>query len=350
MSANPCPPLTREQVISVIEGRADTPRVPLQIHLWVHPPAFGDRQEAVEAILARYPEDVQIVPLAMPALHDAPADAPGYRWLPYDDPYAGQEVALDERVSLPDWGPLDEVLAHWPSPDYAGLFQWAPPADGRYRLAHWWFGLFERHWSLRGMTNALTDYYLFPDQVHRLFQAITDFYMAAMTRAHEEQSVDGIFTSDDLGTQKAPFFSPTIFRRFFKPYYQQLVAHAHRLGTHFWLHVCGNVEPFVPHWVEMGLDVLHPIQKYTMDEADIAARFGSQLTIFTGLDVQQILPWGTPEDVRREVRFLLDTYWRPGEGRCLLTAGNGINEDCPLGNLEAFYDEAVRYGAKLATR
>ncbi|MCK5740519.1 hypothetical protein KAH55_15125, partial [bacterium] len=111
---------------------------------------------------------------------------------------------------------------------------------------------------------------------------------------------------------------------------------------------CGNVEPFIPDWIEIGLDVLHPIQKHTMEEKVIAEKFGGQLTIFSGLDVQQVIPWGTPEEVRQEVRCLLDTYWRPGEGRCMLTAGNGINEDCTLASLEAFFDEAVKHGAKIA--
>ena len=105
-----------------------------------------------------------------------------------------------------------------------------------------------------------------------------------------------------------------------------------------------------PEWIETGLDVLHPIQKHTMDERDVARRFGSKLTIFTGMDVQQVIPWGTPDDVRREVRFLMDTYWRPGEGRCLITAGNGINGDCPVASLEAFLDESFSYGQTVAAR
>jgi uroporphyrinogen decarboxylase len=63
----------------------------------------------------------------------------------------------------------------------------------------------------------------------------------------------------------------------------------------------------IPDWIDAGLDVLHPIQKHTRDEKQIAARYGNELTIFADLDVQQVIPWGTPEGVRAEVRFLLDT-------------------------------------------
>jgi uroporphyrinogen decarboxylase len=63
-----------------------------------------------------------------------------------------------------------------------------------------------------------------------------------------------------------------------------------------------------------------------------------------------VIPWGTPEQVRAEVRHLIDTYWRPGEGRLMLTDGNGINEDCPTESLEAFFNEAVVYGTHVASR
>jgi len=122
---------------------------------------------------------------------------------------------------------------------------------------------------------------------------------------------------------------------------------AHSLGMEFWLHSCGDVEAFIPGWIDAGLDVLHPIQKHTMDEKHIAKMYGDELTIFAGLDVQQVIPWGTPEDVREEVRFLLDTYWKPNIGRCMLTAGNGINQDCKLESLEAFLDEAITYGTRI---
>jgi uroporphyrinogen decarboxylase len=112
---------------------------------------------------------------------------------------------------------------------------------------------------------------------------------------------------------------------------------------HFWLHACGNIEPFIPHFIDVGLDVLHPIQKYTMDEQTVVQHYGDRICFWAGMDVQQIIPWGTADDVRREVRFLIDTYQRPG-GRLILGAGNGINQDCPLTSLEAFFAEATRNG------
>jgi len=344
-------PLTGREVASVIDGRAKASRVPVYIHMWVHPTEFGDREPAVREILSRYSEDIQLVPVAMPAQYRGQYQgAPDYAWLPWPAPQAARQTAIDAQVGLDDWGRLDEVIEKFPDPSFPGLWNSARARDGRYRMAHWWFCLFERHWSLRGMTNALMDYYTNPTEVHRLFRALTDFYVGIIDRAGREQQCDGIWTSDDLGTQTGEFFSPKIFREFYKPYYKEMIDKAHQHKMHFWLHACGNVKQFIPEWIDIGLDVLHPIQKHTMDEREIAARFGDKITIFAGMDVQQVIPWGSPDDVRREVRFLIDTYWRPGEGRCMITAGNGINGDCTLASLEAFYDEAFSYGTQVTQR
>ncbi|MBT3275802.1 MAG: hypothetical protein HN368_21815 [Spirochaetales bacterium] len=336
-------PLSREEIISVIEGRSTAPRVPFNIHFWVHADTFGDRKEAVRQILDRYPEDIQVQTLAIPAVFEAPPGFPDYRWVNWDDPYTDTNVGLDHRTAMPDWSGLEEVIDHFPDPEYPGLFDFFDqPRDTRYRLGHWWFCLFERHWSFRGMSNALMDYYTNPSEVHRLFRAITDFYLRIVERAAREQHCDGIWFSDDLGTQTGPFFSPEIFSEIFKPYYSELFARCHELGMHTWMHACGNIEPFLPDWIDAGLDIIHPIQKHTMDEVQIRDTYGDRITFFNGIDVQQVIPWGTPEEVRQEVRFLIDTFWQ--DGKCMITAGNGINEDCPLESLEAFFQEAVEYG------
>ena len=342
-------PLTRDEVNAVITGRGNSSRVPILLKMWVHPEEFHERQSQVEEILSRYPEDIQLLSLNMPGVFDAPPDDPDYRWVNRANPYAGQSVALDERIAIRDWDELDDILAHFPDPHYPGLtlnLKQDGPLNGRYRACHWWYSLFERFWDLRGMTHALVDFYDHPQQVHRLFRALTDFYLVVIERSKYELNADGIITSDDIGTQVNTFFSLKIFREFFKPYYRELVEKAHSLDMHFWLHTCGNIEPFLPEFIEMGLDVIHPIQKYAMDQVQIAKKFGGKITFWVGLDVQQVIPWGTPDEVRREVRTLMDAFWRPGEGRMVISAGNGINGDCPLDSLEALVDEAARYGSQ----
>ncbi|MBR3504640.1 MAG: hypothetical protein IKO07_10440 [Clostridia bacterium] len=335
-------PLPREALRRVIEGRGQAGRVPLMIHFWVNPDAFGPRRAAVERLLAAYPSDIQAMWFRIPAVYDAPEDDLSYRWSWQGAVSAGE--ALDNAGFIADWdGALGPLLADFPSPDYPGLTSDNPAPDGRYRLGCWWYFFFERFWSIRGMENALTDFYLYPEEVHALFRRLTDFYLRLVERGRDELGLDGIFTSDDLGTQTSTFFSPQVFDEFFAPYYKEVIDRVHALGMHFWLHTCGNVESLLPRFIDLGVDVIHPIQKYTMDERRVARLYGGRITVWAGFDVQRTIPYGTPEDVRREVRWLIDAYCR-ADGRFMLTLGNGATEDTPLDSLEALLDEAWRYG------
>jgi uroporphyrinogen decarboxylase len=193
------------------------------------------------------------------------------------------------------------------------------------------------------------DYYPNPDEVHRLYRLLTDLYKRIIIRVDEELSADAVYCTDDLGTQTRPFLSFKIFDTFFAPYYPELVETVHCLGMHFWLHTCGNVEQLLPKLIELSVDVLHPVQKYVMDGRQIAAVYGGQIAFRVGFDVQQVIPFGSPDEVRQEVRHLLDTFFRP-DGRLLFTMGNGVTGDTPLASLEVLFEEVFTCGARIVTR
>lgn len=341
-------PLTREEMRSVVEGRGAARRVPVLLHCWNDADAFGDRKEIVRQFIGQFPQDAQMIPYTQPGMFEGPDDDPKYCWANYPKPEGWDQRAIDDRTIIADWSQLDGILAEFPSGDYPGLFGKPSAPDGRYRIAHWWYCLFERHWSLRGMTNALTDYYMYPEETHRLLGAMTDYYLRTIERAKSECQADAVFTTDDIGMQTGPFFSPEIFEEFYRPYYKRMIDRTHELGMHFWLHTCGNIEIFLPKFIELGLDVIHPIQKYCMDEREIARKYGGKIAFWAGFDLQQTIPRGTVEEVRAEVRHLMDTYYR-ADGRLLFTAGNGITGDCPIESLKALYEEAYDYGTKVAT-
>lgn len=333
--------LSRDEMCRVIEGRGNAERVPVMLHFWINPGAFSEPSK-VQEILNRYPQDVLPIWLQIPRIYDAPADDPSYRWSWKDA--ASKGGALDSDGIVEDWDEeLGALLSDFPSADYKGLIPQSPPDDGRYRLGCWWYFFFERFWSIRGMENTLTDFYEYPEAVHATFRKLTDFYIRMLERGKKELDLNGIFTSDDLGTQTSVFFSGKIFDEFFRPYYKEVVDKAHELGMHFWLHTCGNITEFLPRFIDIGFDVIHPIQKYTMDERETARKFGDKIAIWAGFDVQRTIPYGTSEEVRAEVRNLMDAYARP-DGRFLFTLGNGATGDTPLKSLEALFDEAFQYG------
>lgn len=336
------PPLPREEVIKALERR-DPVRVPLVRAKWW---GEGLREQYGERLRAfdRYPEDV--VQLWLDPLDYG---AMGLSW------ELDTEGAHDSRAIIDDWSKLDEFIAKMPDPatdprvDALVAAADRARAQDRYVLFGWWRLFFERPWGIRGMTNLLMDYYVAPEAVHRLHDALCTLYCGYIERAARELRPDGFWTSDDLGHQTQPFMRPETFHEFLKPYYDRVGAVLNRHDLHWWLHSCGNNTPLLPDLIDAGVDVLHPVQKHTMDEAAVAQEFGDRLTFLAGLDVQHVLQEQDPAGVRAEVRFLIDTFDRPGGGMCI-AAGNGIVAGTPFENIEAFLDEAVRYGTAHRSR
>jgi len=333
-------PLKCDEVAAAI-GRRGPPRIPLVMAKWWGEglqEQYGGRLRPLEE---RYPHDAVLVGL--------PQSTPSADALPWCREGRFEGTALDAATILPDWAYFDEFLEKMPDLEASGIFDEAKAqaehlhAQGTYVLACHWNLFFERPWSIRGMQNILMDYYLHPDEVHRLHRALCDQYKTLIERAVREFQPDGFWTSDDLGNQRQLMMKPEHFREFIKPYYEEIGDTCRQYGLHFWLHSCGNNTEVLGDLADAGVDVFHPVQKHTMDEAQVARDFGDRLTFLAGFDVQHILQEGSPEDVRSEVRHLIDTFDRPGGGM-MLAAGNGIVAGTPLENIEAFLDEAVRYG------
>ena len=334
-------PLPKEEVVRAIERRCPR-RIPLVMAKWWGEglgEQYGERLTAFD----RYPHDVV---MAM----SGPLDV-GKMDLSWYDPEAGTaRKAHDTGGVLSDWSYLDEFVGKMPDPEAPGLFDALRAEAERaheqnlYLLFGWWGLFFERPWGLRGMQNVMLDYYENPEEIHRLHDALCTLYEGLIRRAAAELGPVGFWTSDDLGNQRQLMMKPDHFREFLKPYYARIGKACRESGMHFWLHSCGNNTEILDDLIEAGLHVFHPVQKHTMDERAVAAQFGDRLTFLVGFDVQHILQEGTPDEVRAEVRYLVETFDREDGGMCL-AAGNGIVAGTPFENIDAFLDEGVRYGA-----
>jgi len=195
------------------------------------------------------------------------------------------------------------------------------------------------------MENLLMDYYLHPEEIHRLHRARLAFYEGIIRRAAREIEPDAFQTSDDLGHQTQLMMNVSQFREFIKPCYTSVNRLCHDLGAHTWLHTCGNVTEIMGDLVESGWDAVHPIQKGAMDGVQIGRDWGGKIAFWAGMDVQHALQEANPEGVRAEVRWMIDTYDGPGGG-LILAAGNGMVAGTPFENIDAFLDECFRYGAE----
>ncbi|MCG3181157.1 MAG: hypothetical protein BIFFINMI_03532 [Phycisphaerae bacterium] len=335
-------PLLRAEVVKAVERRGPV-RIPLVRAKWWGEgldEQYGDRL----AHFDRYPTDVEHL-----WLPDRFFDA-GTWGLPWHKP-AGEGVAHDARMYLPSWDLLDEFFARMPDPDQPGLLdsvkeraQAARETD-RYLLWGFWRLFFERPWGYRGMENLMVDYYTEPGNIHRLHDGLCDVYCRLIRRAAREMRPDGFWTSDDLGNQRQLMMRPETFREFLLPYYRRVGQACRECGMHFWLHSCGNNEDILGDLADAGVSIFHPVQKHTMDERRTARLFGDRIAFLAGIDVQHVLQECTPDEVRAEVRFLIDTFDAAEGGMCI-AAGNGIVAGTPFENIDAFLDEAVRYGAR----
>jgi len=152
-----------------------------------------------------------------------------------------------------------------------------------------------------------------------------------------DAGADGIWAGDDLGTQRSLFMSPDMFRSLYKPYYKKLADSLHDNGLDFWLHTCGNITEIMEDLIEAGVDAVHPIQVGTMDDIHIANEYGGRIAFWIGMDVQQLLPFGSPEEVYEGCKKRIETFFRSGGG-LVLAAGNAIMPETPIENITAYLE------------
>ena len=267
---------------------------------------------------------------------------------------------IDERignhivgVSAPWWGwrdpPDDMRLSPPPSrlPRVCGAGSFEACAESakrlrettdRFILAYFYASLFEKAWFARGMENLLADMALHPDFCEALFEKIvqTDLVMLEMVLAVPE--IDGVLLGCDWGSQVTLLMSPAHWRRYIGPRHARMFRLIREHGKAAFLHSCGMIEAVLPDVVEMGVQVLNPLQPECMDVRGIKERYGPHLAFWGGVSTQRTLPRGTHDDVRREIGEAIELLSR--DGGYILAPAQSVQEDVPLDNILAFIQTA----------
>jgi uroporphyrinogen decarboxylase len=272
----------------------------------------------------------------------------------YADPSVFGEAATDEfgvvwSTSKIDRGcPIGPCLS---APDLSGYAFPDFPAAYRFEsLADWcrqnrehftiiWVGdLWERATFMRGMENILLDLILHPKFVEELLEGITGYVLGTMKILFHRFEFDGIAVSDDYGAQNSLLMSPAAWRRFIKPRLAKIYQSAKDHGRIVFQHSDGHIYPIIGDLIDIGCDILHPIQPEAMDVFKLKREFGQYLTLWGGMRTQDLLVWGTPEEIRDEVRKLKRELGKGGG----YIVGNGITiqADVSLGNIVAMIEEA----------
>jgi uroporphyrinogen decarboxylase len=204
--------------------------------------------------------------------------------------------------------------------------------------------LFELSWYLRGMDKVMEDMVLNKDFLHAYLDKLLTWVWDAGTIL-VKLGVDVVWIGDDFGMQDRLLISPGQFREFFKPRYDRLFRHLKSINPDikFAFHTDGYNVPILPDFIEVGVNILNPVQPKSMDPAELKKKFGDKLTFWGTIDNQHTMPFGTMEDVVNETILRLKTV-APGGGLILGPAHN-VQHQVPIENIMAFYDTVKKYGA-----
>jgi uroporphyrinogen decarboxylase len=233
---------------------------------------------------------------------------------------------------------------HWPSADdwdYSCVAEDIRALGDRAAWGHS-RGFFEIAHFMRGMDDFLTDLALRPELACELMDRIADFLLAKTRRTLEAAQGGFAFFeyNDDVASQRALFVSPTMWRNLIKPRMAKFCDLIHGFGCKVRYHSCGSVYAILPDLIEIGVDILTPVQaKATdMDPFLLKEKFGDRLCFHGGIDIQEFLPNASCEEVRRHTRRMIDVVGR--NGGYLLAGSHTLQADIPVRNVVAMIEEA----------
>lgn len=240
-----------------------------------------------------------------------------------------------ERFAWPkaedwDYSRLRAECEQWP--DYPVLAGSSEP-----------FYLYSR---LRGMEQALADLIEEPQIAEAILEHIFELDRGIFQRILERVAdrIELVYIAEDLGTQESLLMSPRLFRRFLKPRLKRLVDMVHGYGVKVMHHDDGAIRPLIPDLIEAGIDILNPVQWRCrgMEREALARDFGSSLIFHGGVDNQQTLPFGTAEDVRKQVEENIRIF-RSARGYIVGPCHN-IQANTPTRNIVAMYEAVREFG------
>jgi uroporphyrinogen decarboxylase len=201
--------------------------------------------------------------------------------------------------------------------------------------------LFDRCWALRGMEDFMMDLMDDNEIANILVEGNARFFRDYVYQILEaaQGCVDAIGLFNDLGTQDGLMISPTLYRRFFKDRQRELIAMIHGFGVKVFYHSCGDIKPIIEDLIEIGVDILDPLQLKAMrlTPAELGAQVNGRITLHGGLDTQDLLVNGGPDQVKQAVRELKSELGR--EGRYILSCSHYLQVDVSFPNIEALVSE-----------
>jgi uroporphyrinogen decarboxylase len=286
-----------------------------------------------------------------------------FRWISpqlmdssYADP-AGHGLfdARRDKTALGDPGPLAQCESisdlenayHWPSVDHIrldGTIAALRAAEGLYRAGGYWAPFFHDVADLFGFEEMLVRMHTQPEIVEAAFERVCTFYLEANARLYDAAGgeMDAYFFGNDLGTQRGLMVSPVDLERFIMPWVRRLTAQARERGYQVILHSCGSVHQVIGQFISAGIECLHPLQARAegMSAATLGRDFNGAIAFLGGVDTQELLVHGSPDDIRVEVRRLKQLL---GPHFIISPSHEAILPNVPPENVQAMAEEAAEH-------
>jgi uroporphyrinogen decarboxylase len=264
----------------------------------------------------------------------------GWTVQPYQTPFGTGHYTEIAAHPLAD----EQAIGRYqpPDPDRPELYADAAQVVRDFQDEYWIVGVtvttvFETAWALRGLEQMLVDMVVDPDLADEVLDFPYRYHLAAARRL-VEMGVDMVWLGDDVGSQHEMLISPKMWRRFLKWRMANMIQELKAINPELKVayHSDGDIRRIIPELIEIGLDVLNPVQPACMDPAALKKQYGDRLCFWGTIDEQQTLPFGSPEDVRAEVLQRLRTV---GEaGGLILAPTHHVQLDTPLENFRAMVD------------
>jgi len=283
---------------------------------------------------------------------------------PCIDDWGSGQIEIEPGVWYPGYHPLADATTIEELENYAG---W-PDMDDPTRVAHvaadaqaladadeyaimatpWLMFPFERAFAMQGMDKFLMNMAMLPDFAEALLRKNLSLCKQLMENFLTAigENIDMIKIGDDLGTQERLMISPNMYRKILKPIHAELIAHIKQFtDAKIFFHTDGDVFDLIDDFIEIGVDVLNPIQTSAGKMSDLAAlktRYGKDLVLCGAVDTQEILPHGSPEAVRQEMKRVINILGK--DGGYMVASVHTIMHEVPPENILAMVDAVEEFG------
>lgn len=242
---------------------------------------------------------------------------------------------------------IEDVHFEWPDPakyidpeECRRRVEMVP--EGKVALGMLWSAHFQDTCAAFGMENALMNMIACPELYEAVDEKIMDFYLKANEIFFEatKGKLHAVLIGNDMGSQRGLMLSPEMIRRFVIPGCKKLVEQAHSYGLKVIYHSCGSIRDIIPDLIEAGVDIIHPIQALAtgMEPEGLKKDFGDKVSFCGGVDTQDLLVNGTPEEVKTKVRELREIF---PTGLIISPSHEAIMPDVPPANIRALFEAAT---------